>query len=181
MFKTFFVTDVNTLTNSKIDVIKQVYAGLLYLCTEFTRQNQTKENVKQFLTETCNFNEARAEIFAEMYRKNKQGVEISLLNIGNHIQHVIDVKWKIDYIVKVNIKYQFFWTIIMTNLLIKLQSNNIDQFSGPLFRISIITESNNQVKKVNEINFVCNRQELQDLVYKLKDASKHCNKLTTDN
>lgn len=52
---------------------------------------------------------------------------------------------------------------------------------GPLFRIALKTEKydpNVHEPKVEIINFTCTHQELQDLVYKLKDATNHCHKIS---
>lgn len=61
-----------------------------------------------------------------------------------------------------------------------LQSSMMEDSEGPLFRIAFTTEKYddiNQCKKVQNINFSCTGQELQDLVYKIKEALRHCNTL----
>lgn len=62
-----------------------------------------------------------------------------------------------------------------------LQSSMLEESAGPLFRISLIAEKYdniNQCNKAENIYFTCTSQELQDLVYKLKDAERHCKNLT---
>lgn len=44
---------------------------------------------------------------------------------------------------------------------------------GPLFRIAFVTTGGDE----REICFNCTSQELQDLVYKLKDVVRHCQKI----
>lgn len=53
----------------------------------------------------------------------------------------------------------------------------MEESEGPLFQISLITEKYDDIDKCNReksINFTCTSQELQDLIYKLKDALRHC-------
>lgn len=57
----------------------------------------------------------------------------------------------------------------------------MEDSTGPLFKVSLIAEEydiNQSSNVVKQINFVCTSPELQDLVYKLKDAIRHCNTVT---
>ncbi|KAJ8932871.1 hypothetical protein NQ314_014385 [Rhamnusium bicolor] len=95
------VYSINSLYNSKPDVIKGFYAALLAVSAEFARNNLNREEILQFLTSDCSFTQQRAKIYVEFFENDRRGLEIALLNIGNCLPHVTDVKWKIDYIVKV--------------------------------------------------------------------------------
>lgn len=154
---------------------------MLTINSEFGRHDLTKEDVKTFLTNDCNVNSSRSTIYSEMYDKNKQPLQIILGNIGTHLPHLTEVQWKIDYIVKVieNILLNLF--IVSNGYL--FQTSNLNQSDGPLFRISLISEKKVEdysSAPVNRIEFSCTSQELQDLVYKLKDAVRHCQRITTD-
>lgn len=87
--------------NSKPDLIKCVYATLLTITAEFGRHNFDKEGVKTFLITKCNYNSNRANLYSDFYEKNKQELQVALGNIGTHLPNITDVKWKIDYIIKV--------------------------------------------------------------------------------
>lgn len=68
-------------------------------------------------------------------------------------------------------------------LFIFLQSSYLDSSQGPIFRIGLQTEkydAENECKKTDFIQFSCDSQELQDLVYKLKDAVRHCQRIGSD-
>ncbi|CAH0549274.1 unnamed protein product [Brassicogethes aeneus] len=146
--------NINSLYNSKPDVIKELYAKLLSITAEFVRENYKKKDVFDLLAK-LSLNSTKSNLYCEMYEKNKKGVENSLLNIGNHLPHITDVNWKIDYIIKTNV---------------------IDESEGPLLRISLQTEKFDEKmgkKTFHNVNFTCNSQELQDLVYKLKDICKN--------
>lgn len=63
------------------------------------------------------------------------------------------------------------------------QMSNLDQSEGPIFRVILFTESydiEKLTKKIEEINFSCNSEELQDLVYKLKDVLRYTQRLNVE-
>lgn len=59
----------------------------------------------------------------------------------------------------------------------------MQQGGGPLFRISLTTEKYDEetgAEKDENVCFTCTSQELQDLVYKLKDAVRHCQRIASE-
>lgn len=74
-----------------------------------------------------------------------------LLKTTFHFQKVLDVQWRVDHSVRT--KYQ-------------------DQIGEPSFLISIITAGGEGAPdgQRQEVKFACSKEELQDLVAKLKDA-----------
>ncbi|XP_057667389.1 COMM domain-containing protein 3 [Diorhabda carinulata] len=154
------IHSVSSLHNSKPDLITELYASLLSITSEFARRSSSKEEIFAFLQEECGLSSQRANIYYDYFAKNKQRLEISLLSIGNYLPHLIDVKWKIDYIVK---------------------SSEVDASEGPLFRICLIGQQYDSAvdeKVLTNYHFTCNSVELLDLIHKLKDAARHCNTIT---
>lgn len=66
--------------------------------------------------------------------------------------------------------------------MISFQSSNLNESDGPVFRITLLTDVSDKVggKKIEEVSFACDSRELQDLVYKLKDAVRHCQKISSE-
>lgn len=95
------LADLPALLGSKPDVIKQLYAALLKISLEFARHDVSADSATNMLKTDCNMESARAETYIEYYNKNKIKLQIILGNIGTHLPHIVDVKWKIDYIIKV--------------------------------------------------------------------------------
>jgi hypothetical protein len=154
--------NVNTLYNSKPDLMKELYAALLSTSAEFVRTGQNGEQAAQFLSEQCGYSAAKTALYGGHYERSRAEIEASLVNIGNYLPHVTDVTWKIDYIIK---------------------SSFSDSSGGPLFRIGLQTEkydSESDGKKIEFVTFTCDSQELQDLVYKLKDAVRHCQRIGSE-
>ncbi|KRT82305.1 hypothetical protein AMK59_3074 [Oryctes borbonicus] len=150
---------VQSIQHSKPDIIKELHASFLKIIAQFAQNNLTRDNVQSILTTDCNFNVNRANFFCDLYEMNKTRLQIILGNIGTHLPHIIDVKWNIDHVVK---------------------TSGIDESEGPIFRICLLAESYNEEKQSNDIekiNFSCTSQELQDLVYRLKEAVRHCQKI----
>jgi hypothetical protein len=71
------------------------------------------------------------------------------------LANVIDVECRLDYYV---------------------QSSVFDDVSELLYKVRLKTIDNGTLKY---INFVCNPQELQELVFKLKDAVRHLEKIAS--
>ncbi|KAJ3652449.1 hypothetical protein Zmor_018411 [Zophobas morio] len=153
--------NVTNLYNSKPDLVKELYAALLSITAEFVRSGQKSDSIRDFLNK-CGYNEAKISFYTDLYDRNREEIEGSLINVGSHLPHITDVTWKIDYIIK---------------------SSCVDASEGPLFRIGLQTEKYNSEiggKKVELVNFTCDSQELQDLVYKLKDAVRHCQRIGSE-
>ncbi|KAB0791715.1 hypothetical protein PPYR_03515 [Photinus pyralis] len=153
--------NLSVLYNSKPDLIKEAHAILMTISAEFGRHDLTKEEVRSFLID-CNFSTGRAAVFSELYDRNKRDLQVALGKIGSHPPHIVDAEWKIDYIVK---------------------ASNLDHSEGPIFRIALVTskfDEDSGSKGIERVYFTCNGQELQDLVYKLKDAVRHCQRLTSE-
>lgn len=81
-----------------------MYAALLTVSAEFVRNNLTKDAVVQFLTNESKYSSSRANMYAGLYEKHLLKLQVIFTNIGSYLPHVVDVKWKIDYIVKVQFK-----------------------------------------------------------------------------
>ncbi|XP_025834239.1 COMM domain-containing protein 3 [Agrilus planipennis] len=153
------INNINSLYGSKPDTVKEIFASVMTLIAQFGRQNLDPLEVAQFLKNECHFNANRIKIISELYEENKNDLLVVLGTIGSHLPHITDVNWKIDY---------------------KIESKYLEEASGPIFRISLITEVfDEQLQKPVQkpINFTCTTQELQDLVYKLKDAVNHCERI----
>lgn len=138
------------------------------------------EDIEQFLLNYCGINSSRKQKYLEHYERNKNKIVFSLLNLGTYLPHLTDVRWKMDYIVKV--WYHFSNGNKLNNLNIKfiyfLQSSMMEDSEGPIFRISLSAEKFDDFNNKNTIKniiFSCTSQELQDLLYKFKDALRHCN------
>lgn len=92
---------ISSLYNSKPDLIKELYAALLSITANFVQTGQNKDSIVQFLTQ-CNYSGARTSLYVEFFEKNRCDIEASLINIGNHLPHITDITWKIDYVIKVS-------------------------------------------------------------------------------
>lgn len=83
------------------DTVQRFQTFLLTVTSDFARQNETPEEIKQFLSKSCNIDPSRMQKYLEYYKQNKVNIQLSHLCIGNYIPHLTDVRWTMDYIVKV--------------------------------------------------------------------------------
>ncbi|XP_014639114.1 PREDICTED: COMM domain-containing protein 3 isoform X2 [Ceratotherium simum simum] len=86
----------------------------------------------------------------------KQRADKSTLSIGRSLPHITDVSWHLEYQIKTNQLYKMY----RPAYLVTLNVENTDSQSHP------------------EISFSCSMEQLQDLVGKLKDASKSLERAT---
>ncbi|ENN73987.1 COMM domain-containing protein 3 isoform X2 [Dendroctonus ponderosae] len=139
----------------------QLQTSLLYILTQFVRHSETPEDLLSYLTTDCSIEQEKAKLLENYYGLWYDRMRLQFINIGTHLPHVTDVRWEVGHLVK---------------------SNSLDQPDGPLFKLSLKIEKYDAVLeelKHEFIEFTCTSQELQDLVYKLKDIVRHCQKLAS--
>jgi len=144
---------IATVYPSKSDLIKAAVANVSCLFIEAARHDYDEENLKHFL---CNehINGQRIEMLCNTYINNKQDIQTQLELTGNSLPHVVDLDWRLYHCVKISI----------------CRSTNI-----PICNIQMTARKCNQVKHVT---FTCTIQQLQELVYKLKDIVRHIEKMS---
>ncbi|XP_010339513.1 COMM domain-containing protein 3 isoform X2 [Saimiri boliviensis] len=106
--------------------------------------------------EDCKFDRERTELFCTEYQNNKNSLETLLGSIGRSLPHITDVSWRLEYQIKTNQLHKMY----RPAYLVTLNVQNTDSQSYP------------------EISFSCSMEQLQDLVGKLKDASKSLERAT---
>ncbi|XP_065170849.1 COMM domain-containing protein 3 [Atheta coriaria] len=155
-------SDVKSLYGAKADVIKEVHAAILKTLLFLAQTDTTKEKAYLLLTKDCKIGTNRSKLLAEAYDTHKLHLSLKLGNIGSHLPHIVDVDWEIDCLIK---------------------SSALDLSQGPLFKVKFITETfdaESQINKLEDFVFWCTTLEMQDLVYKLEDALRHCQKIGTN-
>ncbi|XP_074180981.1 COMM domain-containing protein 3 isoform X3 [Rhinolophus sinicus] len=92
----------------------------------------------------------------------KQRADKSTLSIGRSLPHIIDVSWRLEYQIKTSQLHKMYRPayLVTLNIEVFIHVQNTDSQSHP------------------EISFSCNMEQLQDLVGKLKDASKSLERAT---
>lgn len=136
-------------------VLKHCHAAAATFILEAGKQRADKSMLSTFL-EDCKFNTERIELFCTEYQNNKNSLENLLGSIGKTLPHITDVSWRLEYQIKTNQLYK----IHRPAYLVTLNVENTDSRSHP------------------EISFSCSMEQLQDLVGKLKDASKSLERAT---
>ncbi|XP_036084036.1 COMM domain-containing protein 3 isoform X1 [Rousettus aegyptiacus] len=138
-------------------VLKHCHAAAATYILEAGKQRADKSTISfcflfSFSTylEDCKFDRERIELFCTEYQNNENSLEILLGSIGRSLPHITDVSWRLEYQIKTNQLHKMY----RPTYLVTLNVENIDSRSHP------------------EISFSCNMEQLQDLVGKLKDASK---------
>ncbi|XP_013001451.1 COMM domain-containing protein 3 isoform X2 [Cavia porcellus] len=106
--------------------------------------------------EDCKFDRERIELFCTEYQNNKNSLESLLESIGRSLPHITDVSWRLEY---------------------QIKTNQLHKMYRPAYLVTLNVE-NSDSQSYPEISFSCNMEQLQDLVGKLKDASKSLERAT---
>lgn len=143
---------IATVHPSKSDLIKAAVVNVSCLFIEAARHDYDEESLKHFLHNE-HINGHRIETLCSTYINNKQNIQTQLELTGNSLPHIVDIDWRLHHCVKISTRF--------TNV--------------PIYNIRISTKECNQVRHVI---FTCTIQQLQELVYKLKDAIRHIEKMS---
>lgn len=141
------------IKNSKLDAVKAAHASLVVLFTESARHDVDSFMLKCML-EDYKLAPERVNFIIETYIKCKVHTQQRLRLIGTHFPHIIDVHWKMDYTVR---------SSGSRNLLV------------PYFYVEFTTVTSFNTQKI--VRFVCSIQNLEELLFLLKGAVRHVNKI----
>ncbi|KAH8397742.1 hypothetical protein KR222_000240 [Zaprionus bogoriensis] len=94
------------------------------------------------------------EELTRLYEDNRKELVLRQLQLGHSFPHITDVQWRIVCDVK---------------------SSTSDSSSGaPHFIINLGHYRQSSGERVTIVEFVCNAEELQSLINRLKDIERHC-------
>ncbi|XP_042541865.1 COMM domain-containing protein 3 [Dipodomys spectabilis] len=136
-------------------VLKYCHAAAATYILEAGKHRADNSTLSTYL-EDCKFDRERIELFCTEYQNNKNSLEILLGSIGRSLPHITDVSWRLEYQIKTNQLHKMY----RPAYLVTLNIENPDSGSYP------------------DISFSCNMEQLQDLVGRLKDASKSLERAT---
>ncbi|XP_067657611.1 COMM domain-containing protein 3-like [Haliotis asinina] len=135
--------------------LKAAYSGLVTLIIEAAKHDSESETIGSIL-EDCKFSTERINTFNTTFLAQKASLQIILGSVGNSPPHIVDIDWRLDYYIK---------------------NNHLDKVNEPVYLISLKTEQPGN-SELQEVQFSCSLEQLQDLVGKLKDATKCLEKLS---
>lgn len=136
-----------------LGLTKQCSYGILTAIFESAKVNADK-SILSSLLEDCRWTPDRVEFFVKKFEENRNEIQANLARIGTSYPHVVDVDWRLDYYIK---------------------NNHVDKLNEASYLISLKTQEPGEVKGT-DVQFSCSFDELQDLVGKLKDATKSLEK-----
>ena len=139
--------------DSKASSEKKIFADIMCLFVEAARHDLDEESLRNFLCRTS-VDEERTKKLCEVYSSKKKTIHSRLELIGNNPRHIVDVDWRLDYRVKLD---------------------TCDSLGVPLYHVRLSTKEH---ETINHVTFSCTIQQLQELVFKLKDAIRYSEKLT---
>ncbi|XP_047376741.1 COMM domain-containing protein 3 isoform X1 [Sciurus carolinensis] len=136
-------------------VLKHCHAAAATYILEAGKHRADKSTLSTYL-EDCKFDRERIELFCTEYQNNKNSLEILLGSIGRSLPHITDVSWRLEY---------------------QIKTSQLHKMYKPAYLVTLNVE-NTDSRSYPEISFSCSMEQLQDLVGKLKDASKSLERAT---
>ncbi|XP_076868921.1 COMM domain-containing protein 3 [Brachyhypopomus gauderio] len=144
------VLDHPELKNIDQALLKHCHVAAASFILEAVKQNADKSTISSCL-EDVKFDTERADTFYTAYQKNKTNLENLLSSIDRCPPHITDASWRLEYCIK---------------------NGHVHKVNLPSYLISFSTENGENGGPSSDVNFSCTLEQLQDLVAKLKDASK---------
>nr|XP_004668470.1 COMM domain-containing protein 3 isoform X1 [Jaculus jaculus] len=136
-------------------VLKHCHAAAATYILEAGKHSVDQSTLSTYL-EDCKFDRQRIELFCMEYQNNKNSLEILLGSIGSALPHITDVSWRLEY---------------------QIKTNQLHKMYRPAYLVTLTVE-NKDSQSYPEISFSCSMEQLQDLVGKLRDASKSLERAT---
>jgi len=134
--------------------LKQGYSGLVTFFLEGAKVNADHIILRSILEEH-KLPTNRVDLLLARYNEAKPHIRKSLAQTNFHHPHLVDVDWRLDYLIK---------------------SNSVERINTPIYRVALKLEENEG--KVGRIEFACSLEQLQDLVFKLRDATKQIERVS---
>ncbi|XP_014676378.1 PREDICTED: COMM domain-containing protein 3-like [Priapulus caudatus] len=134
--------------------VKRAYGSLLCLMLEAAKHDADESNIVAIL-EDCRFSPDRLSSVTKSFLEHKAQIRTHLGGIGLYPPHIVDVDWRLDYCIK---------------------DSNRDKVNEPVYLIDLKTQRSGETE-LHDIQFSCTMEQLQDLVGKLKDATKSLEKI----
>ncbi|KAH8274178.1 hypothetical protein KR018_001178 [Drosophila ironensis] len=133
---------------------KQSEYGVVTLLAVATKHAWDGHMLRQQL-EQLSMDGQAAEELARVYEDNRKDLVLRQLQLGHNFPHITDVQWRIVCDVK---------------------SSTADSSTGTAnFSINLGRFQPSSGERVTVVEFVCNAEELQSLINRLKEIERHCN------
>lgn len=129
--------------------LKQTYGALVVVVVEAAKNDLDATSLSSILEE-CQMDSQRATTVIEHFTKHKTDIRNKLRSYGSSFPHIVDTDWRLDYCIK---------------------SDLMDKINEPVYHVSFKTEKSGQ-NEPEDVRFACTLEQMQDLVSKLKEATK---------
>ncbi|GFO36466.1 comm domain-containing protein 3 [Plakobranchus ocellatus] len=136
-------------------VLKSGYSGLVTLLLEAAKHDSTEQTISTILEE-CKYTPERVKELNKIFTIQKPHLQLLIGKIGSSFPHIVDIDWRLDYYMK---------------------NNHMEKVNSAVYLISLKTEVAGETE-LKEVQFSCSLEQLQDLVGKLKDATKCLEKIS---
>ncbi|XP_065883573.1 COMM domain-containing protein 3-like [Dysidea avara] len=135
-------------------ILKESFAGLLSLLMEAAKCDSDLDGISGVL-EDHKMSHDRVQVFTEAYKEHKVNLRANLGRVCSTLPHMVDVNWRLDYHIK---------------------NNHLERVNKPVYLIDLKSAEDG-----GGAQFACTQEQLQDLVSKLRDATKNLERCSDNN
>jgi len=140
------------------DKAKQSEFAVVTLFSLATRHCCNAMDLRQIL-EQHEVDVLAVDEFIRCFEENKKDLVLRQIQVGHSFPHITDVQWRIVCDVK---------------------TSSCNSSSGELgFQINLGRYRQDIGERETIVEFLCNTEELQSLINKLKEVERHCEKIAT--
>ncbi|KAF2070866.1 hypothetical protein CYY_007822 [Polysphondylium violaceum] len=140
--------DKSAISGIDIIVLKQTYSAFIAFILELMKVNSDQATISDLL-EDHKLSNNRIQFILNYFKEYRVAIRKALSITNFHFPHIIDINWRLDYFLK---------------------SNSLEKLNTPVYIVSLTTEQEEDQK--GKVEFACTLDQLQDLVFKLRDAQK---------
>ncbi|XP_050537103.1 COMM domain-containing protein 3 [Daktulosphaira vitifoliae] len=145
--------DLDIIATSKQDIIKEAYASLVSMLIIAGQHNLDASSLNHYIEPLVLIDTSRTSNIVKTYEYIRPNLVKACVITNTSLISVVDIECQLEYCI---------------------QTSVFDDVSELLYRLKLKTINNG---KINHVNFVCNLQQLQEFVNKLKDAVRHLEKI----
>ncbi|KAM8720220.1 hypothetical protein ACLKA7_006288 [Drosophila subpalustris] len=135
---------------------KQSEYAVVTLYAVATKHGWDSATMRQQL-EALSLHSSAIEELTRVYEDNRKELVLRQLQLGHNFPHITDVQWRIVCDVK--------------------SSTSGSSSGAPHFIINLGQYRQSSGERVTIVEFMCNAEELQSLINRLKDIERHCNQV----
>ncbi|CAK4230963.1 unnamed protein product [Aphanomyces euteiches] len=142
-------------TPEHAQAVKDAYAAFCIFVAEVARENQTRDNTRRWLVD-LGFPDNSVDDFSAILEKAMPQIQALGDVSGLELDSIVDVNWRLDHCIR---------------------SDTLGNIREPVYFVVLTTQSP-KTGLLTPIRFTCTVAQLEEIVYKLQEATQQIDRVT---